>query len=406
MRKTVVIIGALDTKGIEFAYIKGLIEAAGLNTLTIHTGVLGPAFYLPEVSNEEIATLGGADLQHLISTQDRGLAVETMMNGAIAKVIELHNKGQIDGIIGLGGSAGTTIGAAAMRSLPIGIPKVMVTTMASGNTRPYVGMKDVTLFNSIVDISGLNRISRQMLANAANALIGMVQGQALLADIDKPLIATTMFGVTTPCVDKARSYLEEQGFEVLVFHGTGIGGQTMEHLIAAGFFAGVLDITTSELADDVAGGLLSAGPTRLTMAGQFGIPQVVSLGALDMANFGPLETVPEQLRTRQLHQHNPNITLMRTNIAENKRLGELIASKLNRYPDRVSLYIPLKGVSALDKEGQPFNGPQEDAALFQALREKLDPRIELVELDNHINDEEFALQMAKKLVFLINNQTI
>jgi uncharacterized protein (UPF0261 family) len=276
--------------------------------------------------------------------------------------------------------------------------------MASGNTRTYVGMKDVTLFNSIVDISGLNRISRKMLANAAYALIGMVQGQTILEETDKPLIAATMFGVTTPCVDRARAYLEEQGFEVLVFHGTGIGGQTMEHLIESDFFVGVLDITTSELADDIAGGLLSAGPTRLTMAGQYGIPQVVSLGALDMANFGPLQTVPEALRTRHLHKHNLNITLMRTNIAENKQIGELIAKKLNNHPEHVSLYIPLKGVSSLDAENQPFYGPQENAALFSALRENLDPRIEIVELDQHINDEAFALELAKKLVVMIKKQ--
>ena len=327
MSAKVVIICALDTKGVECAFIKELLADAGLDVRVMDTSVLGEPAFRADFTNREIARLGGMELETLISRNDRGVAVETMMRGAAAKALELHALGEVDGIIGLGGSAGTTIGTAAMRALPLGIPKVMATTLASGNTRPYVGMKDVTLFNTIVDVSGLNRISRHMLANAAFALIGMVKGRLPEVKSDKPLIAASMFGVTTACVDTARKYLEDHGYEVLVFHGTGIGGATMESLIDGGFFAGVLDITTSELADDVAGGMLSAGPERLTMAGRRGVPQVVSVGAVDMANFGPLESVPLPLHSRQLYPHNPTITLMRTNMEENRGIGELIAWK-------------------------------------------------------------------------------
>lgn len=403
MNETAVLVCALDTKGKEAEYVKVLIEEAGLQVIVLDTGILGEPYIRPDISREEIAVLGGNDLAHLTKLQDRGLAVETMMRGAAAKVSELYMKGQIAGIIGLGGSAGTTVATGAMRELPLGIPKVMATTLASGNTRPYVGLKDITMVNTVVDISGLNSISRTMLAHAAFALIGMMKGNVPTSAIDKPLVAASMFGVTTPCVDRARAFLEEAGYEVIVFHGTGAGGEAMENLIASGFFAGVLDITTSELADDVAGGLLSAGPTRLTSAGLRGIPQVVSVGAVDMANFGPVDTVPDALRTRKLHQHNPNVTLMRTNAKENTMLGELIADKLNRHPHRTAVFLPLRGVSSLDTEGFPFYGPEENAALFTALRMKLNRDIELIEMNNHINDEEFALAMARKLLEMMRN---
>ena len=410
---------ALDTKGEEAAYIKTLLAEAGLNVRVLDSGVLGEPAFSPDISAEDTAFAGGAKLAELAARRDRGEAVAAMMRGAAAIVAKLYDEGEVAGVIGLGGSAGTSVGTAAMRALPLGIPKVMVTTMASGNTRPFVGQSDITMMNSIVDISGLNRISREMLGNAAYALIGMVQGRreaerrereraaagaAGTTLPDKPLIAASMCGVTTLCVDAARAYLEQHGYEVLVFHGTGVGGATMESLIHAGYFAGVIDITTSELADDVAGGLLGAGPERLTMAGRSGVPQVVSVGAADMANFGPPDTVPPHLRAnRLLHRHNPSITLMRTNSEENRRLGELIAAKLNggSYPARTAVYLPLRGVSSMDAPGEPFHGPEEDVALFVAIRAGLRKDIELVEMDCHINDESFALAMARKLVELI-----
>ncbi|MFC5449085.1 Tm-1-like ATP-binding domain-containing protein [Paenibacillus aestuarii] len=399
-----VIVCALDTKGIECKYMKDLIEAEGLQTLVINTGIIGAQLIDADVGNEEIARLGGSSLAKLIQQGDRGIAVETMMNGTVAKLAELYCEGKVGGIISLGGSAGTTIGTAAMRALPIGVPKVMLSTIASGNTRPYVGMTDVTMVNSIVDISGLNQISRKTLANAAFSLVGMMKGHIPETNEMKPIIAATMFGVTTPCVTAAKEYLEQRGYEVLAFHATGIGGQAMESLIESGLISGVLDITTTELADDIAGGLLSAGPRRLEAAAAKGIPQVVSVGALDMANFAGLDTVPESLRARKLYKHNPNVTLIRTTVDENKLIGEMIASKLNPSLGPTAVFLPLKGVSALDDEGKPFFGPEEDKALFSAIRQNLNSNVQLLEFEAHINDEGFAVAMAETLLNMIENK--
>ncbi|HHY91968.1 MAG TPA: UPF0261 family protein, partial [Firmicutes bacterium] len=306
-----------------------------------------------------------------------------------------------DGIISMGGSAGTTIGTAAMQALPVGLPKVMVSTLASGDTRPYVGTKDITMMYSVVDISGLNRLSRRILGNAARAVAGMVQAEAEEAATDKPIITATMFGVTTPCVTAAREYLESRGYEVLVFHATGSGGRAMEGLIEDGFVSGVLDITTTEWCDELVGGVLTAGPHRLEAAGKKGIPQVVSVGALDMVNFGPPDTVPEKFKGRRFYQHNPTVTLMRTTVEENAELGRIIAEKLNAATGPTVVVLPLKGVSMIDAEGKAFWDPEADAALFDALRDNLRPDIRLVELDAHINDPEFALTLARILEELL-----
>jgi uncharacterized protein (UPF0261 family) len=399
----VVIVCALDTKGVECKYIKGLIEAAGVQTITMNTGVLGDPYFTADITNEQLAKLAGTRLEDLISQNDRGFAVEAMMNGAVKKVTAMYQQGEIGGIIGLGGSAGTTVATAAMRALPVGIPKVMVSTIASGNTRPYVGMKDITMVNSIVDISGLNSISRKTLGNAAFSLIGMMKGEMPINDEARPIIAATMFGVTTACVTYARDYLEERGYEVLIFHATGVGGQAMESLIESGLISGVLDVTTTELADEVAKGLLSSGPNRLEAAGKRGVPQVVSMGALDMVNFGSFETVPEPLRSRNLYKHNHHVTLMRTSVEENRKIGEMIAKKLNQTQGPTTVFLPLKGVSELDSKEMPFYGPQEDLALFDAVRQSLvSPYVEIVEMDVHINDKNFALAMADKLLEMIN----
>jgi len=292
-----------------------------------------------------------------------------------------------------------------MKRLPVGFPKVMVSTLASGDTRPYVGIKDITMMYSVVDILGVNSLSSQILANAAFAVAGMVKGNKPKLDDHKPLIAATMFGVTTPCVTEARKYLEEHGYEVLVFHATGTGGMAMESLIEEGFIKGVLDITTTELCDELVGGVLSAGPDRLEAAGEKGIPQVVSTGALDMVNFGPIDSVPDKFKDRNLYKHNPTVTLMRTTVEENKKLAEIIAEKLNKSKGKTSLFLPLKGVSMIDVEGQPFYGPKEDKMLFNTLREKIDEnRVEIVEKDTDINDKKFAIMMAKKLINLIENK--
>lgn len=404
MEKQVVIIGTLDTKGPELKYVKDILETSGVKTLTINVGILDQPYYVPEISNTEVAQAAGTDLSAIIEKNDRGEGIEAMMIGAAKLVEEMGAQDRIAGIISLGGSAGTTIGTYAMQKLAVGIPKLMVSTLASGDTRPYVGVKDIIMMYSVVDISGLNSLSYSILGNAANAMVGMVNGKAAVKTEEKPLIAATMFGVTTPCVTKAREYLEDAGYEVLVFHATGTGGMAMESLIESGFIKGVLDVTTTEWCDELVGGVFSAGPTRLEAAAKAGIPQVVSAGALDMVNFGPLETVPEKFNDRNLYKHNATITLMRTTVEENIELGKIIAGKLNMSRGKTALFLPLKGVSAIDVEGKPFYGPEEDQALFDSLRQTVDKeKVELLEMDTDINDPEFAIAMAKKLVQMIQS---
>lgn len=394
---TVVVLGTMDTKGKELGYVRDVIRAQGVDTLLVDMGVLEPPAVAPDITREEVAKAAEIDLAALAAKRDRGEAVAAMTRAAAVIARKLYEEGRLDGIISLGGSAGTTIGTSAMQALPVGVPKVMVSTLASGDTRPYVGTKDITMMYSVVDIAGLNRLSRRILGNAARAVAGMVKAEKDEAVDDKPIITATMFGVTTPCVTTAREYLESRGYEVLVFHATGSGGRAMEGLIEDGFVSGVLDITTTEWCDELVGGVLSAGPHRLEAAGRRGIPQVVSVGALDMVNFGPPETVPEKFKGRRFYQHNPTVTLMRTTPEECAELGRIIAEKLNAATGPTVVVLPLKGVSMIDAEGKPFYDPEADAALFDALREHLRPEIRLVELDNHINDPEFALTMAKIL---------
>jgi uncharacterized protein (UPF0261 family) len=287
-----------------------------------------------------------------------------------------------------------------MRALPVGVPKLMVSTVASGDTRPYVGAVDVTMMYSVVDISGVNRVSARIMANAAGAIAGMVA--ATVPELEtRPLVGATMFGVTTPCVTRARERLEELGYEVLVFHATGAGGQSLEALVRDGFLAGVLDTTTTELADELVGGVLSAGPQRLEAAGEAGVPQVVSLGALDMVNFGPRETVPPQFEHRNLYVHNPTVTLMRTTAEECGALGRTIGKKLTAATGPVAVFVPLRGVSMIDVDGQPFRDAEADEALFAGLRESLDSRLEVHELELDVNDDRFADAMADRLHELI-----
>lgn len=397
----VLLLGTFDTKGVEYLYVRDLLRAAGLTTLTVDAGVQPPVF-AADVPRDRVFAAAGTTLAAIAQAGDRGRAVESAARGAAKVVADLHRQGQVDGVLCLGGSAGTTIGTAAMRALPFGVPKVMVSTLASGQVKQYVGVRDILMLHSVVDISGLNRISRTVLANAAHALAGMVKGQKSevrdqKSEVGKGLVTATMFGVTTPCVSAARSILEQQNYEVLVFHATGTGGMTMESFIADGIIEGVLDITTTELADELVGGILSAGPERLTAAGLRGVPQIISLGALDMVNFGPRDTVPEKFKERRFYQHNPTVTLMRTTPAENDQLGKEIAHKASAARGPTAVLVPLRGVSAIDKEGQPFWWPEADQALFQSVRNWISPSVKLVELDLHINDPEFARLAAETL---------
>jgi uncharacterized protein (UPF0261 family) len=395
---TVVLVGTLDTKGVEYDYLRSRLREQGVDVVLVDAGVMGEPLAEPDIGREEVARAAGAEVTDLAATGDRGAAVETMARGAAEIVKRLRAEGRLDGILGLGGSGGSAIATYAMRQLPVGVPKLMVSTVASGDTRPYVGAVDVTMMYSVVDIAGINQISARILTNAAAAIAGMADAQAIeIADTGKPLVGATMFGVTTPCVTRARERLEELGYEVLVFHATGTGGQSMEALVRGGFIAAVLDATTTELADDLVGGVLSAGPGRLEAAGEVGIPQVVSLGALDMVNFGPMETVPERFRERRLYVHNPTITLMRTTPEESAELGRRIARKLNAAQGPVSLFIPLRGISLIAVEGQVFYDPDADKALLAALRENLDHSLDVRELDTDINDPAFAEAMADRL---------
>ncbi|WP_315114937.1 Tm-1-like ATP-binding domain-containing protein [Clostridium intestinale] len=399
--KTIAIAGTFDTKGNEYAYVKELIESLGFGTFTIHTGVFEPIFE-PDVSNKEIAEAGGIDIETLVKKKDRALATEMLSKGMENLVPELYKQGKFDGIISFGGTGGTSLVTPAMRRLPIGVPKVMVSTVASGNTSQYVGTSDIVMIPSIVDVVGLNSISTKIFTNAVFAIAGMLKFENKKVIEKKPLVAATMFGVTTPCVTAASKYLEDRGYEVLVFHATGVGGQTMESLIDGGFIEGVLDLTTTEWADEIIGGVLNAGPHRLEAAAKNNIPQVVSVGAIDMCNFGPYETVQERFKERNLYKHNPTVTLMRTTVEENEAIGKKLVEKLNMAKEKTVLFLPLKGVSAIDVEGQVFYGAEEDKMLFDTLRAGVNKDIvEIVEMDCAINDIEFAEAAAQKLIDLM-----
>ncbi|PKM49901.1 MAG: hypothetical protein CVV02_13645 [Firmicutes bacterium HGW-Firmicutes-7] len=402
--KTIAIVGTFDSKGTECAYVRDIIQGLGLNTLMINSGVFEPTISA-DVSNEEIFRAAGVDLNEIIAKKDRALATEALANGMEKLIPKLYAEGKFDGIISFGGSGGTSISTPGMRALPIGVPKIMVSTVASGNVSQYVGTSDIMMYPSIVDVAGLNSISTKIFSNAALAIAGMVKFEHSEVIEKKPLIAATMFGVTTPCVNYAKAYLEKEGFEVIVFHATGTGGKSMEGLIEAGFFDGVLDLTTTEWCDELVGGVLNAGPKRLEAAGRFGIPQVVSTGALDMVNFGPMDTIPKEFKGRNFYKHNPTVTLMRTTIEENKALGLIISEKLNMTKSPTSLMLPLKGVSMIDVEGQPFYGPSEDQMLFETLRDNINKEVvEFIEMDCDINDETFGVAAAKKLIELMNSK--
>lgn len=393
----------LDTKGAEAAFVRDRLRELGVEVKLVDTGCLGDTATQADISRANVFRAAGVSHDEMVARRHRGDAVAAAATGAAKLIADLHAQGQVSGVLALGGSAGTTIGTAAMRALPLGMPKLMVSTLASGQVRPYVGDKDILMLNSVVDIAGINRISRAILSSAAAAMAGMIRFRSEGANgADKPLVAATMFGVTTPCVNHAREVLEAAGYEVLVFHATGSGGQAMESLIADGLIAGVLDITTTELADELVGGVLSAGPQRLTAAGRRGVPQVVSVGALDMVNFGPRDTVPPKFSDRKFHQHNPTITLMRTTVEENAQLGAEIGRKLADSRAPTVILFPTRGVSAIDSAGQSFDDPEARCALLEAIRSNRG-RVELVEMDNHINDPAFAEAAAKRLMQLIDS---
>ena len=399
---SVFVLGTLDTKGREVAYVADVIRGLGLEVRVVDTGCIGQPIGAADISREQVFEGAGTSLTAMSAQGDRGIAVTAAAEGARKLLVDLQARGEVSAVVALGGSAGTTIGTAVMRALPLGLPKIMVSTLASGQTRPYVGGKDILMLNSVVDIAGINRISRKVLNQAATAIAGMIKFQPAEppAGTDRQLIAATMFGVTTLCVLHAQQILEQAGFEVLVFHATGSGGEAMEGLIADGLIAGVLDLTTTELADELVGGTLSAGPDRLTAAARYGVPQVVSVGATDMVNFGPIKTVPDEFRDRKFHVHNPTVTLMRTTADECRSIGAEIGRKVSASTAPYRILIPHGGVSAIDQSGQPFDDPEARAALFDAIHANAVDEC-VIESEHHINDTEFAELAAQTLLSLI-----
>lgn len=394
---TIAVLGTLDTKGEEHAYVAEILRQRGHTPLLIDVGTGGAPTVIPDVTRDDVAKAAGIDLAGLLARKDRGESVTAMTQGAAAILTQLHRQGRIHGVISLGGGGGTAIGTAGMRALPLGFPKLMVSTLASGNVAPYVGVKDIVMFPSIVDVAGLNRLSRELLARAAGAIAGMVEAKAV-AGVDKPLIVASQFGNTTKCIEQARKVLEAAGYEVLVFAAVGTGGRTMESLIESGLVSGVLDITTTEWADELVGGVLTAGPNRLEAAAKAGVPAVVAPGCLDMVNFGPRDSVPAKFNGRLFYQHNPQVTLMRTTPEENVQLARIIAGKLNASKGPVEVLLPLKGISVISAAGQSFHLPAADDALFNTLKAELRRDIPVHELDCNINDPQFAEAAAKILL--------
>jgi uncharacterized protein (UPF0261 family) len=403
MTNRIAIIGALDTKGAEFAYLRDQIHAYGVATIVLDIGVMGEPPFAPDIASAKIARAAGADLAQLRAANDRGGAMAAMARGAAVVVRRLYESGEIQSIVGMGGSGGASVIATAMRALPLAAPKLLVFTLAAGDMKPYLGSRNITVMPSIVDVAGLNRVSRQIFNHAAGAIVGMTQAAVPPAD-DRPILAASMFGNTTPCVDRARAALEAAGYEVLVFHATGTGGETMEALIGDGFVSGVLDITTTEWADELAGGILSAGLARLDAAGQAGVPQVVAPGCLDMVNFGPRATVPQRHQDRQFYEWNPSVTLMRTTAEENAQLGRIFAEKLNAARGPARVLIPLRGFSMLDSPGERFWDPAADAAFVRELRAHLRADMPVEELDLNINDPQFADRASALLLGMLSKE--
>jgi uncharacterized protein (UPF0261 family) len=405
---TVALVGTLDTKGRDFAFLADRVRAAGAGVIVIDAGTGAPDGLIPDIDGDAVAAAAGASRAELRAASDRGRAVTEMGRGAAVVVADLVARGRVGGVLAAGGSGGSSIAGQVMAALPVGLPKLLVSTMASGDVSPYVGAKDVCIMYSVVDVAGINRISRLVLGNAAAAMAGMVAAQEQAAREraapgqaaagDRPLVAASMFGVTTPAVDCARARLAELGYEVLVFHATGAGGRALEALAQARLVSGVLDLTTTELADDLVGGVLSAGPARLTAAGAAGLPQVIAPGALDMVNFGPPATVPDRFTGRLFFEHNPAVTLMRTTAAEMAELGARIGRKAVTAEGPTQVFWPDRGVSALDADGQPFRDQAADEACRAALdRELTAAGRTLQRVDAHINDPAFATAMADRL---------
>jgi uncharacterized protein (UPF0261 family) len=392
----VALLGTLDSRGAEFGFVRSCLESQGIGTILIDAGEGAPTAIEPDISRQEVAAAAGWN-SNLLETEERATVVDALARGAANVLTDLNAAEPLAGVFTVGESSAATIGARAMRTLPFGVPKMLLSTVVAGDTRLYVGGSDIIMYYPVVDIAGLNRISVQVLTNAANALAGMVRGGPVPVAADKMVVSATVFSLTSGAVDAARARLEDLGYEVLAFHSVGWGGDAMEAMVRSGLIKGVLDVTTTELADLVVGGQNAPAPSRLEAAGEMGIPQVVSLGALDMVNFGPRSEVPDRYDSRLLLSHTPFATLMRTTAEECATIGSLIADKLNRARGPVTLMVPMRGFSGVDATGGLFEDPEADEALVEALCDRLESWVEVLKLDQHINDHEFGVAMADRL---------
>jgi uncharacterized protein (UPF0261 family) len=407
MANKVVVVGAFDTKGAEYKFLIDLIQSQGIQVITVNTGVMASTDLFPvNVEANAVAAAGGSDPDSLRKANDRGQAI-TVMSQGVAKVIkELYDKEKFDGIIGMGGTAGTNVVTSAMQFLPYGLPKICISTVASGDVSPYVGISDIIMIPSLTDIAGINPLSMSILSNAVGALTGMLNAPAAEASTAKRTVAASMFGNTTPCIDACRKALNEKGYEVLVFHATGTGGKTMEKLVEEGVVQGVLDITTTEWADTLCGGVFDAGPTRLDAAGKAGVPHLISPGCIDMCNFGHIDTIPAHYKDRLFYKWNPQVTLMRTTPEENRKIGEIFAEKANKAKGKVAFIIPLQGYSMLDSrngknEAQVFWNPDADRAFIEGLTSKLRSNIKVELVDANINDPKFSARAVEMFLELM-----
>jgi len=398
---TIAVLGTLDSKGEEHAFVAGLIAARGHRPLLIDVGTGGPASIQPDVTREEVAAAGGLDLAALLAKKDRGECVVAMTKAAPVMLAKLAAEGRIQGVVSLGGGGGTAIATAAMRALPLGFPKLMVSTLAAGNVAPYLGTKDITMMPSIADVAGLNRLSRTIFTRAAGAICGMVEAEPK-AEAARPLVVASMFGNTTACVTEAKRILEEAGYEVLVFAATGAGGRIMESIIESGMVSGVLDLTTTEWADELVGGVLNAGPDRMDAAAKAKVPVVVGPGCLDMVNFGEEASVPAKFKGRTFYIHNPQVTLMRTNAAECAELGRIVAAKANAYTAGAAIMIPSKAISVISAAGKAFHDPSADQALFDSI--KRHAKVPVREFAEEINSSVFAQACARQLIELMQTK--
>lgn len=405
--KRLLVIGTFDTKGAEYAYVIEQIRQHGIDIMTMNIGTMGTTdLFAVDIKANQIVETAGEELEQIRSANDRGRAMRVMSEGASIMVRELYESGKIHGIFGMGGTGGSSVITAAMRSLPIGVPKLCVSTAAGADTSTYVGTRDVVMFPSITDVAGVNRISKVIFQRAAGAIVGMMQVELDKQADDKPIILASMFGNTTQCVNQCIPLLDQQGYETLVFHAVGSGGRTLEDLAQSGYAAGVLDITTTEWADTICDGIFSAGEARLSGPGQAGIPHLIVPGCIDMANYGAKETIPQRFHNRNLYEWNPNVTLMRTNVEENIQMGEIFAKKANAAKGPVAFLIPKRGYSILDSvddAGVPnrFWDPEADAAFVSALKKNLASHIELIEVDLNINDPAFSTKAVELLLSLI-----